>query len=156
MNPREFLDEYVAPAIYDSQKAGHENIRLATTAICELDNLAEHMILYLNPGTDRPGISRERERRAAAVPATGLARDLHDTHKHGPLARKSARITQGQRPETRYIGGAIGSGPIGAAPIGGSIVELWIVADDGTHHLPSAVISECYGYWRTELARHGM
>ena len=114
------------------------------------------MILYLNPGIDRPGFTRERERYALLSPATGLVRDLHDTHKHGPLARKSARISKEQKPRKMYLGGAIGSGPIGAAPIGGSIVELWIVADDGSQHLLSRVISECYAYWRAELETHGI
>jgi hypothetical protein len=73
MNPYEFLNGYVTPAITDSQRAGNEDIRLATIAICELDNFAEHAIIHLNPGIDRPSISKERDRYAALVPAVGLA-----------------------------------------------------------------------------------
>jgi hypothetical protein len=147
MNPRTFFEDYVTPAIADWQHEG--SVRRATI------DLAEHTIIYSMPGLNRNGIRKERDRRATLVPALGVARDLHDTHKHGPLSRKSACITKDQTPQRIHHGG-ISSGPISAAPICGSVVELWIVTDDGNRHSLATVIQECTNYWRTEFAKHGI
>jgi hypothetical protein len=43
--PREFFDTFVLPAIEEWQ-LDHKNLRRAVIALCELDNLAEHVIIY--------------------------------------------------------------------------------------------------------------
>ncbi len=97
IGPGEFFETYVAPAIAE-WRANPSSIRLATLALCELDNLAEHVIIHTNPRVRKGEVTQERDKLAGAKPELGLARDIHDTHKHGPLARKSASITKGQRP----------------------------------------------------------
>jgi hypothetical protein len=46
-NPRDFLDQFVLPAIEDWRFNAH-SIRHVVNVVCELDNLAEHFILHCN------------------------------------------------------------------------------------------------------------
>lgn len=143
------------PAIADWQR-NSLNVRLATIAICQLDILTEKIINHLNPGVSRQGVILERDRLTTVFSGLGVLRDVHDTHKHGLLTRRSAKITQGQPLEIHSYGGAIGSMPIGAAPIGGTLNELAIELDDGTRFNVPVTISSCVAFWRTEMDRLGV
>src|SRR5262245_32156505 len=129
MDPRDFWRDYVLPAIRDWENAPL-NVRKATIALCELDNLTEHFIRHQKPELDKREVTAERDRLATIKQALGIARDVHDTHKHGELSRRSAQITRGQKPRVVGWGGAIGAAPISAVPIGGSSEELVLVFDE--------------------------
>jgi hypothetical protein len=131
-------------------------VRLATTALCELDNLAEHFILYSTPGIDWDGVKAERKSISAQEPMVGLAKDVHDTHKHGRLIRKSAKITQGQRPQLGEWGLGINALPINAGPIGGGMFRLLVTLDDGTAYPAELVISGDRLHWVDKLDRAGI
>jgi hypothetical protein len=60
-----------------------------------------------------------------------LVRDVHDTHKHGPLQWPTAPITTDGR-------------------------VLEIVQDDGTKHLVENVITDALTYWEGELISLGL
>jgi hypothetical protein len=150
MHPQNFFDDYVAPAVHEAQR-NLLNIRLATVALCELDNMAEHWILFGTPTATRDDVAAQRTALGAGYPSLALARDIHDTHKHGRLTRKNATIKQGQRPTVQPMGGALGSFPLGAAPIGGVLDELMIELDDGQRHSVRMVIQDCVSYWRGVL-----
>lgn len=145
--PSAFWDQYVDPAIMDWFH--HEgDIRRAKIALCELDNFAEHMILFLNPSLKvMKGVGRERDRLCSLVAELGIARDIHDTHKHGRLSRRSATIT------TPTIDTVWNLFP----PLGGlESTELWITDNAGRHHELSQIIWKCRDYWLNELRRAGL
>jgi hypothetical protein len=94
-HPRKFFDTYVVPAV-DAWQRDQRNERLAIQALNEIDNLAEHVLKHVNPIAS---VKHERDKLAAIRPSLGLARDAHDSHKHGLLGRKNAKITKGQSPK---------------------------------------------------------
>jgi hypothetical protein len=121
---------------------------------CQIDNLAEHFLLHIKPALKNT--SAERDRIAASNPIVGIIRDIHDTHKHGRLTRRNAKITKGQNPTVVHEGGAIGSAPIGAAPIGGDMPRLIVRLDDGSSIGLVDVIQNALAYWESEMRRHGL
>jgi hypothetical protein len=149
VEPRTFFDTYVVPAVHAWQR-DPRNERLAIQALNEIDNLAEHVIKHVNP---KASVKDERDKLAAIRPSLGLARDAHDSHKHGILGRKNAKITKGQRPQVVSFGGAVGSAPVGVTPVGGSLEELTLVLDDGSQHSVVGIITHCMDFWHAELAR---
>jgi hypothetical protein len=59
MHPRAFFEAYVLPTQKEwSTNSG--NIRRAVFALCQLDILAEHVIIHLNPGIKPDAVSAER------------------------------------------------------------------------------------------------
>jgi hypothetical protein len=155
-SPRRFLEEYVRPAV-EEWRSEPTNIRRAMAAICELDNLTEHVILHANPRFDSRKVSRERERLANLTPDVGVVRDVHDTHKHGRLSRVNATIKNGQQPEIHQIGGGLlALGPISGGPIAGLMDELAIVFDNGSSRHGGDVIEKMMLHWETELQRLGL
>ena len=155
MNPRNFFDAFVLPTLEEWRLAPFD-MRRATLAICQLDVLAERTIRHANPDIAERDFRIERERLGIIEPTLALVRDIHDAHKHGPLARRTAIITSDQRPEVYSTGGGIGGGPIGGASIGGSISEFVICSDDGTRHDLRTVINRTVTYWSAELSRLGL
>jgi hypothetical protein len=73
----------------------------AMTAISQIDIIADQIVLHQHPGRSAEGLRKlQRERREAVEDRTiRLVRDVHDTHKHGPLGRQGATIKTGQRPK---------------------------------------------------------
>jgi hypothetical protein len=86
----------------------------------------------------------------------GIARDVHDTHKHGPLTRRTARIKKGQGPRVVEWGGGISGAAINEAPISGGNLELGAVLDDGTSYPVESVVRDALDYWTAELMRLGL
>jgi hypothetical protein len=128
-----------------------EPITAPTDALCQIDNLAEHAANHLaqNPGKYRDQL-RQRE------PMLGIARDVHDTHKHGRLTRSNAEIKQGQRAEIVSRGGAIGAGAIGASPIGGGSHALYVTTDSTEMiFIPQAIMTG-FRFWEIELTTFGL
>src|SRR6478752_3164028 len=106
MDPREFMKDYVLPAMSECNNARREHTaRKMTVAFCELDNLAEHFILHTSHGLASALVGQERTKLGEAHPIVALARDIHDTHKHGKLkARKFVRVvSQGQKPVEEVV-----------------------------------------------------
>ena len=152
IDPQTFFDEFVRPSLDEAWSEPH-SVRRAIVAICELDNLAEHFLLRIRPGINRQQLSEARDYLATQVPALGVIRDVHDTHKHGNLHRRTARISQGQRPSIDLVGGMLGFGPFGGAPLGGFMEELIISLDDGTRHYLKQTLNEAFTYWSDELRK---
>src|SRR5215212_3450971 len=94
VHPQRFLIEFVLPAITE-WRSDPLSVRRATIAICELDNLAEHLVQFKSPNISRDDLRKERDRIGASFKHLALCRDIHDTHKHGRLTRKTAMITRG-------------------------------------------------------------
>lgn len=146
--PKAFWDQFVEPAIMDWFH--HEgDVRRATIALCELDNFAEHMILFKTPSlASSKGVGRERDMLRGLVPELGIARDIHDTHKHGRLSRPSATITSS--PNVDAVWNLF-------PPLGDmESIELWITDDSGRRHELRQVIWKCRDYWRGELVSAGL
>jgi hypothetical protein len=138
------------------------NVRLAMLAICELDNLLERCIqqasLNLSAPQLKAKVSEERNRLGIKFPFLGVARDVHDTHKHGQLHRPSAKVSQAQKPTTVCHGGSglLGFGSIGEGSLGeGPSEYLVIVADDGRTHELGSVIAQCEEHLKAEVQRLG-
>lgn len=148
MEPRAFWDQFVLPAIIDWFHC-EGDARRATIALCELDNFAEHMLLFLDPSLASRGMmGRARDRLCAHVAALSIARDIHDTHKHGRLSRKTAAIVT--PPVVENVWNPFP--PLGDLPS----TELWIKDDAGKRHELSGIIWQCRDYWRAELVRNGL
>jgi hypothetical protein len=89
-DPNAFFAEYVLPAIAD-WKRQPTSIRLATLALCELDNLCEHWLRHEAPLTQQE-VTLKRNELGKDKLFIAIARDIHDTHKHGGLNRITALI----------------------------------------------------------------
>ena len=90
------------------------------------------------------------------TPIRLLVRDVHDTHKHGPLQRHTATITTGERPKLERRGGGFQPNAFqnNAFQVGTPALE--IVQDDGTKHFVENVITDALTYWEDELSSLGL
>jgi hypothetical protein len=159
MTPRDFFNEYVLPAIEDWRQES-TSVRKVVTAISQLDIMADQMIVHDNPGLGaeelRKHVSAARNAAEASFPLRLVIRDVHDTHKHGPLARRNATITRGQRPQVTYFGSAFQPGAFQSDAFQIGYPVLLIVLDDGTSLLADDVIDQAVAYWVRELAARGL
>jgi hypothetical protein len=135
LNPRQFFNQFVMPCVTDWQ-LDPLNIRKAVIAISQIDILADHVILHQHPDF--------------------TTRDVHDTHKHGPLQRPTATITTGERPKLERHGGVFDPRVFqnNVFQVGTPVLE--IVQDDGTKHLVENVITDALTYWEGELVTLGL
>src|SRR6478672_8352247 len=101
LNPRQFLDQYVMPCVRDWQ-LDPLNVRKAVIAISQIDILADHVIIHQHPGFTRGQLANVRKATEQNTRIRLLVRDVHDTHKHGPLQRATATITTSERPMQNY------------------------------------------------------
>jgi hypothetical protein len=138
LNPRQFFDQYVLPCVRDWQ-LDPLNVRKAVIAISQIDILADHVIIHQHPGFTRGQLANVRKATEQNTRIRLLVRDVHDTHKHGPLQRATATITTSERPMQNY-----------AFQVGTPVLE--IVQDDGTKHLVENVITDALTYWEGELS----
>jgi hypothetical protein len=138
LNPRQFFDQYVLPCVRDWQ-LDPLNVRKAVIAISQIDILADHVIIHQHPGFTRGQLANVRKATEQNTRIRLLVRDVHDTHKHGPLQRATATITTSERPMQNY-----------AFQVGTAVLE--IVQDDGTKHLVENVITDALTYWEGELS----
>ena len=118
------------------------NIRKAVIAISQIDILADHVIIHQHPGFTRMQLANVRKATEQNSPIRLLVRDVHDTHKHGPLQRPTAKITTGERLQNNVF------------QVGAPVLE--IVQDDGTKHLVENVINDALTYWEGELISLGL
>ena len=142
LNPRQFFDQYVLPCVRDWQ-LDPLNVRKAVIAISQIDILADHVIIHQHPGFTRGQLAKVRKATEQNTRIRLLVRDVHDTHKHGPLQRATATITTSERPMQNY-----------AFQVGTPVLE--IVQDDGTKHLVENVITDALTYWEGELSSLGL
>ncbi|RUX75594.1 hypothetical protein EN925_19630 [Mesorhizobium sp. M7A.F.Ca.US.006.04.2.1] len=149
MHPLQFLKDFVEPSVAE-WAAQDLSVRHAIIALGEIDNLAEHFIRHTNPIAQK--VSLERDSLGSAVPALAIARDIHDTHKHGALGRKTATITRGQKPTKAQRGGGFSAETFSS---GFDIGEpaLVVTEDDQTRQFLDDVIGEAMRYWRAEIAK---
>lgn len=138
LNPRQFFDQYVLPCVRDWQ-LDPLNVRKAVIAISQIDILADHVIIHQHPGFTRGQLANVRKATEQNTRIRLLVRDVHDTHKHGPLQRATATITTSERPMQNY-----------AFQVGTPVLE--VVQDDGTKHLVENVITDALTYWEGELS----
>ena len=138
LNPRQFFDQYVLPCVRDWQ-LDPLNVRKAVIAISQIDILADHVIIHQHPGFTRGQLANVRKATEQNTRIRLLVRDVHDTHKHGPLHGATATITTSERPMQNY-----------AFQVGTPVLE--IVQDDGTKHLVENVITDALTYWEGELS----
>jgi hypothetical protein len=155
LNPRQFFDQYVMPCVTDWQ-LDPLNIRKAVIAISQIDILADHVIIHQHPGFNRGQLANVRKAREQNTPIRLLVRDVHDTHKHGPLQRATATITTGERPKWERRGGFFQPNAFrnNVFQVGTPVLE--IVQDDGTKHLVENVITDALTYWEGELTSFGL
>ena len=155
LNPRQFFDQYVMPCVTDWQ-LDPLNIRKAVIAISQIDILADHVIIHQHPGFNRGQIANVRKAVEQNTPIRLLVRDVHDTHKHGPLQRATATITTGERPKLERPGGVFQPSAFqnNVFQVGTPVLE--IVQDDGTKHRVENVITDALTYWEGELTSLGL
>ena len=154
-NSQLFFEDFVVPAVKD-WTIEPLSVRRATIAFCEINNLAEHFIGDQHPGADRKKINEEREKLVDLRISLGVARDIHDTHKHGKLSRKSARIRQGQPPQIHSYGQLQVKTSNGFEPIEGELKELIIVLDDARPLSLTGMMNTCLDFWRKEFLKRGV
>jgi hypothetical protein len=141
LNPREFFDQFVVPCVKDWEE-DPLNLRKAVIAISQIDILADHVIIHQHPGFTRGQLANVRKAMEQNTRIRLLVRDVHDTHKHGPLEGATATITTGERFQDNVF------------QVG--IPALEIVQDDGTRHLVENVIADALTYWEGELSSLGL
>lgn len=152
MTVRRFLDDFVMPTLHE-WAVDPLDVRKATLAACQLDILAERFIIHLLPTAST---REERDRLGEGCREVALVRDIHDSHKHGALTRKTAIFRSNQRPEVRQAGGGVGSMALGTWVMGGTDDHLVVFDDDGGQHRLDHVLRDCLRYWREELDRAGL
>lgn len=148
----DFWNIFVLPSLEDWER--HPTcIRRATIALCELDNLTEHFLQHQSPGTTRPQVAAAREELGRVHSYLALARDIHDTHKHGALTRKTATISKAQRPSVKHSGGALlNVSPLNSFAFNEPPAAVLIIIDDGGHsHDLTSIIKQCRDHWKREL-----
>jgi hypothetical protein len=151
IHPRDFIAEYVQPAIALFQ-ANRTVKHLAVHAITQVDVLASVVAIW---DAQRPRLERDEEpqfRRALAARERVLAliKDAHDCHKHGGLSRASAVASQGQRPQqvtTFFLNTLDDSRPHDI---------LFFIQDDGRQHEIATLLFEAMEAWERELCRRGL
>jgi hypothetical protein len=84
LNPRQFLDQFVLPCV-KCWESDPLDIRKAVIAISQIDILADQVIIHQHPDFNRDQVSKLRKDAEQNSPIRLLVRDVHDTHKHGPL-----------------------------------------------------------------------
>lgn len=109
-HPKDTLRVFTQPSI-DDWAANSDSIRHAVIAICQIDILCEHFLRF--------GLCDEKQFRAARdaflarAPIFQLVRDVHDTHKHGPLGRFNATIKSGVPASQHVTGDSYVFSPLG-------------------------------------------
>jgi transcriptional regulator of met regulon len=154
MNPRQFFDEFVTPCVEEWQ-LDPLNVRKAVIAISQIDILADVVLIHQHPGFTRRQLANVRKATEQNTRIRLLVRDVHDTHKHGPLHRPTATITTGERKLERRGAGCLSNAfQNNTVQVGTSVLE--IVQDDGTKHLVENVITDALTYWEGELLSLGL
>jgi hypothetical protein len=155
LNPRQFLDQFVLPCV-ECWERDPLNVRKAVIAISQIDILADHVIIHQHSGFTRDQVTKLRKATEQNSPIRLLVRDVHDTHKHGPLQRATATITTGERPRLGRRGGAFQANAFqnNVFQVGTPVLE--IVQDDGTKHFVENVITDALTYWEEELSILGL
>lgn len=110
--------------------------------------------MHRKPGATTPERTAERDRLALLEPILGVARDVHDTHKHGPLTRRSAQIIPGERARAKVLG-FYGRGFFERHFLGGGVM-LEVRLQDGTTHPVKMVLNTCLAFWDRELQQLGL
>lgn len=163
IHPREFLAEYVQPAV---EMYGKKRLlkHLAVHAISEMDNLAEVVAIHALLG-DRQMLgvgeaTRFRHDLRTREPVLGIVHDAHDSHKHGRLIRSIKNpdpkgASEGQRPETaKRAGFFAGVSFIGGPP---TVYEVLVVRlNDGTEQEVAELLFACRQAWDREFERLGL
>jgi hypothetical protein len=151
LHPREFIAEYVDPAI-ELYRKNRTVKHLAVHAMTQVDVLAAVVGLW-SAGCQKLEESQFREELGRREPAIALIRDAHDSHKHGRLRRKSAAAaSQGQRPErvTKHAH-FLNRFFFGKLPIAYDVLVL--VLNDGTEKEVYSLLHEAMQAWNRELSR---
>jgi hypothetical protein len=156
--PREFFRTFVEPAVAD-WSPNRVDQRRAIQLLCELDNLAEWMVLAENPACTRQQMSDARKVLRQKHDFLGVIQDVHDSHKHWRLSRSNAVVREARLPgraEVNY-GGAVGSMPIGAAPVGGSANKTTLIVEaDGREYDLDFLVPNALQYWDAQMRRIGV
>jgi hypothetical protein len=147
LHPREFIAEYVKPAI-ELYRKNRTVKHLAVHAMTQVDVLAAVVCQKLDRGDESP-FRRELGRRE---PAIARIRDAHDSHKHGRLRRKGAAASQGQRPvrvtkHAHFLNRSF----YGKPPTAYDVMVLTL--DDGTEKEVYSLLHEAMQAWDRELTR---
>ena len=155
LSPRQFLDQFVLPCVKCWERDPLD-IRKAVIAISQIDILADQVVIHQHPDFNRDQVTKLRKDAEQNSPIRLLVRDVHDTHKHGPLQRATATITTGERPKLVRSGGVFQPNVFqnNAFQVGTPVLE--IVQDDGTKHLVENVITDALTYWEGELSILGL
>lgn len=159
VDPRDFKNEYVDPAISTWQRdrlATH----LAIHAITQVDNLAEVVFLW-DKASARPAIGHKkvaeyRDDLGIREPFLAVVRDAHDSHKHGALRRKTATmVSQGQRPENAMVGAFF----LDHTPLDGPLTSIETVVvrtDKGDELVVEGILINAMSAWKREFERLGL
>jgi hypothetical protein len=159
IHPRDFITEYVDPAIALWRQNQHVK-HLAVHAITEVDVLAAIVALWTRLAGRRTLPQREesefRNKLGAREPALALIRDAHDSHKHGALGRTTATAaSQGQRPKPiakygYFLNRMFLNGPPSRSH------HLAYVLNNGTEKPVSIMLDEAMEAWSRELIQLGL
>ena len=141
LDPRQFFDQFVVPCVKDWEE-DPLNVRKAVIAISQIDILADNIIIHQHPDFNRGQIANVRKTTEQNTPIRLLVRDVHDTHKHGPVQGATATITTGERLQNNVY------------QVGMPVLE--VVQDDGAKHLVENVITDALTYWEGELSSLGL
>jgi hypothetical protein len=146
ISPRQFFDEFVVPTV-EEWRQDPLNVRKAVIAISQIDILLDQFVAHTTGLTgDELRDCQSDERRKLADPTICLVRDIHDTHKHGPLGRKNAKIKTGKRPRKGFLLNRLFIHFAFRQPI----PILMIEQDDGTTLFVPDIIEKAIAYWQSD------
>lgn len=163
IHPREFLAEYVEPAV-ELSRVNRLIKHLAVHAISEMDNLAEVTAIFTKLD-GRPTLPPQEARAFRADLKTheavlGIIHDAHDSHKHGRLIRADKApnpkgASQGQRPEVANRAGFfVGHSFVGRPPTRYHVLVVRL--NDGTEQEVFEMLWRARQAWDREFSRLGL
>lgn len=157
-HPHDTLTTFTGASVQEFRSAPMD-IRRAVRACCELDILCEHIVRYGHERHMSPArFSAEREKLFEAEPALRTIRDVHDTHKHGPLGRKSATIKSGRPAQFKWTGAssAFGAGAFGEAAFSESPTVSLVIATNTEAALALTVVEKAFSFLIEEMHSRGL
>lgn len=160
MNPRPFdtLTTHTGIAFQEFRSAPLD-IRLAVRAMCEIDILCEHIVRSELPGMmSRKDFDAKREALFQAEPALRTMRDVHDTHKHGPLGRADATVKSGRPSKFQWSGGggALGFGALGSGAIGQVPTVHLVIETQSAAPMAITVAEQAFNFLTDEMTKRGL
>lgn len=134
------------------------DVRLAVIALSQIDILCEHIALSEPAVNTIPEVAAAKDKLFSLEPTLRTAKDVHDTHKHGPLSGKKATIKSGVPTSVSWTGGSgvLGFGALGEGPLGSVPTASLTIATENASYSAFEVVEKSFSFLVEEMHRRGL